>query len=290
MATCLTAMNKGCDPVARLSLCEGDAEGLCDQCCEPQCECSDGSRRDLCEYCAGDSLMPVSQRHKADSLNSTVFSEYGEEKVSISELAVHEHQIDFLIDCWSVSSEYDEEIASDSTFLHANKVKVGGRSRAMSTPWCWKAVSVNGNEIPEQTVAGPALPELEEIDEVDSLMPQGQILDRICEQNVKILGPQMEEQLIGGRTERIVPVPVPQVLVEIADVVRSTPRVVEQLVEVVWMKTVQVARRFPLLQPLFRRLLSRLSKCARSQAKTESASEQWNKDGVWTLAGDSVRG
>ena len=44
----------------------------------PQCECFDGVLRDLCECCDDDSLMPVSQRHEAESLDSTVLSEYQE--------------------------------------------------------------------------------------------------------------------------------------------------------------------------------------------------------------------
>ena len=94
------------------------------------------------------SLMPVSQRGEADSLDSTVygtgggnlglappeqesdcwgvFSMYEEESAgSVSGLALREHQIN----CCSASSEYDEEIVSNNTFWRAIKVKVG----------CWSA-------------------------------------------------------------------------------------------------------------------------------------------------------
>ena len=46
---------------------------------------------------------------------------------------LREQQLDY----WSVSSDYDGETVTKNTFLHGIKVKVGGRSRAMSTPWCW---------------------------------------------------------------------------------------------------------------------------------------------------------
>ena len=77
----------------------------------------------------------------------------------------------------------------------------------MSTPWCWKAVGVNDHEIPEQIVALPAPPEVEEIADMESLMPHVQNVNRICEQIVDIPVPNMTEQLIGGRTEQIVAVP-----------------------------------------------------------------------------------
>ena len=91
--------------------------------------------------------MLVSQRHEADSLDSTVFSEWKEESASVSELAVPEQQFD----CWSVSSEYDEEIVSKNIFCML-KVKLGGRARAMSTPWCWKAGGVDDHEISPKNV------------------------------------------------------------------------------------------------------------------------------------------
>ena len=46
--------------------------------------------------------MPVSQRCEADSLDKTVFSKYEQENAGVSELAVHEHQIDHAIDCGCV--------------------------------------------------------------------------------------------------------------------------------------------------------------------------------------------
>ena len=71
-----------------------------------------------------------------------------------------------------VSSEYDEkQIVSNNTFLHAIKVKFGGRSRAMSTPWCWKAVDVKDDE---------------------------EIVDRISEQIVHIPVPQLADRRAHG--------------------------------------------------------------------------------------------
>ena len=90
-----------CGPLARFSLCECCAQGLFDQCCETQRECFGGSSRDFCQCFDDDSLMRVSQRHEADSLDSAVFSEYEEDSANVSELAVPEHQIDQEIDCWS---------------------------------------------------------------------------------------------------------------------------------------------------------------------------------------------
>ena len=51
-----------------------------------------------------------------------------------------------------------EVTVSNNNSVHAIKVKVGGGSRAMSTPWCWKVVSVNDHEILEQIVAEPVPP------------------------------------------------------------------------------------------------------------------------------------
>ena len=77
-----------------------------------------------CEYCDDDFLMAVSQRHEADSLDSTLFSEYEEESANVSEKTVPEHQNDHEIECWNVSSEYDEEFASKNNFLHATRLVV----------------------------------------------------------------------------------------------------------------------------------------------------------------------
>ena len=119
---------QGYGPVARFSFCEGCAQDR-NECCESQCECFGGSLRD--------SMMPVSQRHGPDSVDTAGFSEYEKENVSVSEFSVHGHQIDHEIDCWSVSSA--QETARTNIFLHEIKVKFGGMSRSISTPWCWKA-------------------------------------------------------------------------------------------------------------------------------------------------------
>ena len=50
----------------------------------------------------------------------------------------------------------------------------------------------------------------------------------------------MAEQLIGGRTEHTVAVPVPRVLAENVEVVRSAPRVAGQLVAVLAEHAVEV--------------------------------------------------
>ena len=112
MATRLTALNKrACQ--WRVSVCVKVALKICamNVVSSIQCECCDGSLRDLSEYCC-DSLMSISQRHETDCLDITVFSEYGEENASISEFPVHEHQIDHELDCRSVSLACEEDVVS----------------------------------------------------------------------------------------------------------------------------------------------------------------------------------
>ena len=81
-------------------------KGLWVQCSVPECECFDGSLRDLCEYCDDVSLMPVSQCDEADSLDSTVYGTGGCDL----ELAPREQQSE----CWSVFPEHEEERAGVS--------------------------------------------------------------------------------------------------------------------------------------------------------------------------------
>ena len=99
----IDSSEEGCGPEARFSLCEGCAHGLGDQRCEPQCESFVGFLRDLCKYCDDDSLMPVSHRDEADSVDSAVYGIGGCDL----ELAPREQQSV----CWSVFSEYEEESA-----------------------------------------------------------------------------------------------------------------------------------------------------------------------------------
>ena len=80
--------------------------------------------------------------------------------IDTSQERVSQRTVNILRSIGSKSPEDQKEggkIAMTNTFLQVIRKEVGGRLRAMSTPWCWKAVSVNDQGIPEQVVAGPVL-------------------------------------------------------------------------------------------------------------------------------------